>query len=330
MRWLAIVVALLVCPSAAFAACEGQDWRDALAPETLREIRARAAAVPYHEGIAFEAVRGETRLTLFGTVHLTDPRVFVPDEIAARIRAADLLLVEVTQDLFADFERKLAADPMLLFDVEGPGLKSRLAAHEWETLQGAFSAMGVEPDRGDRMRPWFVSLLLELPPCETAAVAAGTRVLDARIEALARDAGVAVSSLDAAPEELLSFFTDMTEEEGLDVLRLSLAAYAEDGSSIVTVVGAWVDEEILVSWEVVRARAAALSGNTASVDYWLDRAYEILVEERNRDWLVTILRLSRDAPRTVIAVGALHLPGEGGLLRLLEREGFAIRRLRVF
>ena len=129
---------------------------------------------------------------------------------------------------------------------------------------------------------------------------------------------------------MLSFFTDLTEEEGLDLLRLSLAAYAEDGSSIVTTVGAWVDEEILVSWEVVHARAANLSGDAASVDHWLDRVQVGLNEARNRDWLTRILKLSRDAPSTVIAVGALHLPGEEGLLRLLKREGFAIRRLAVF
>ena len=164
MRWLALVVALLVFPSAAFAACEGRDWRDELAPETMREIRARAAAVPFHEGIAFEALRGETRLTLFGTVHLTDPRVFVPDEIAARIRAADLLLVEVTRDLFAEFERKLAEDVTLLFNFAGPDLKSRLAAHEWETLQSALSALGVEPEQGNRMRPWFVSFCSRCRP----------------------------------------------------------------------------------------------------------------------------------------------------------------------
>ena len=108
MRGLPFVAALLVLPSAAFAACEGRDWREELTPETMGEVRARASQVPFHEGVVFEAARGETRLTLFGTVHIHDPGVFVPDEIAARIEAADLLLVEVTSDEGADFERRLA------------------------------------------------------------------------------------------------------------------------------------------------------------------------------------------------------------------------------
>ena len=52
MRFVALVAALLVFPFLAFAACEGQDWRAQLAPETMQEIRARLAHLPFHRGIA--------------------------------------------------------------------------------------------------------------------------------------------------------------------------------------------------------------------------------------------------------------------------------------
>ena len=126
MRLVALVSALLAFPSLAFAACEGRDWRTQLAPETVREIRARLAHVPFHRGIAFEAVRGESRLTLFGTVHVYDRGVYVPDAIADRIRSADLVLVEATPEVMASFRQRLAEDYALSFDVSGPRLRSRL------------------------------------------------------------------------------------------------------------------------------------------------------------------------------------------------------------
>lgn len=326
---LAAVCALMLFPSAAFATCDGQDLRDALAPEEIRELRARAAEVAFHEGIAFEALRGEARLTLFGTVHVHDPGVFVPEEIAARIESADFLLVEAPSDVMADFERTLAENLALWYDANGPALKSRLTAREWERLSGAFSALDIEPAFGDRTRPWFAALMLASAPCDLAARAAGAKDLDERAETLARDAGVAVGGLDEDPEQLLSFFSDMSEEEQLDLLRWSLATYVADGGYIVTVIGAWNDEEIALIWELARAYSAALSGDAASVDVWLDRIHGTLIAARNRDWMKTILERSSVARDVVVAVGAMHLPGEDGLVRLLERAGFAIRRLSV-
>ncbi|MDE0379248.1 MAG: TraB/GumN family protein [Rhodospirillales bacterium] len=103
MRIIALAAALLAFPSLAFAACEGQDWRAQLAPEAMQEIRDRLSQVPFHRGIAFEAVRGESRLTLFGTVHVHDPGVHVPDDVAARIRSADLVLLETTPEVLSAY-----------------------------------------------------------------------------------------------------------------------------------------------------------------------------------------------------------------------------------
>ena len=304
--------------------------RETLSPETMRELRARAAALEFHEGIAFEALRSDERLTLFGTIHVTDPGVFVPQEIAERVEEADLLLVEVPSGVMADFDRTLAANLASLFDFGGPGLKSRITAKEWEILGGAFSALNIEPDVGDGMWPWLVSLMLALPPCEMAATLAGGKTLDERVEALARSAGVAVGGLDEEPEELLSFFSGLSEDEQLDLLRSSLAFYALADDFVVTSVSAWNDEEIALVWELTRAYAAPLHADAASMDVWMHRIREILLGARNRNWMTTILERSREVQDVVLAVGAYHLPGEDGLLRLLEREGFAIRRLRVF
>ena len=327
---VAVVGALLLFPSIASAVCEGQDLRETLAPETMRELHDRAAGVAFHEGIAFEALRGEKRLTLFGTVHVADPGVFVPEEIAVRIEGADLLLVELPSDVVADFERTLEANPTLLFDAEGPGLKGRLTADEWETLRDVFADLEIEPEMGDTIRPWLASLMLTASPCEMAAEAVGVRDLDERVEALARAAGVAVGGLDDDPENLLSFFSDSSEEEQLEQLRLSLATYALADDYVVTLVSAWNDEEIALMWELPRVFAVGLHADAASMDVWMDRFRETLVDARNRNWMTAILQRNREAQDVVVAVGALHLPGEYGLLRLLEREGYTIRRLRVF
>ena len=327
MRFIALAAALLLFPSMAFAACEGQDWRAELAPETMREIRARLAQVPFHRGVAFEAVRGESRLTLFGTVHVYDPGAHVPDDIAARIRSADLVLLEATPEAMISFRRALAEDYSLSFDVSGPGLRSRLTPREWAVLLRALLFRGIEAEVVERMRPWFAAAMLEQAPCDTAARAKGGKILDERVEALADEAGVPVRGLDEDAARLLNYFSGLPEDEQLDLLRLTLASYVSDGSQIVTLVRSWQDGEVAAGWEAAHARAAALSGDGTAVKKWFDRLHEVLVAARNRDWMRRLLEWSDAVPHIVVAVGAMHLPGEDGLLRLLERRGYAIRRL---
>ena len=177
-RFLAPIAALLAIPSAVFAACGGEDWRDTLPPETMQEIRAAVADVPFREGIAFEAVHGQSRITLFGTIHSTDPAVFIPAEIAARVRTADLVFVEATAEMVRDLQQHLTSDPSLGFESDGPGLSARLTGAEWEELRKALAAYGVGAKTANRMRPWLASVMLATPLCELAAKASGAETLD--------------------------------------------------------------------------------------------------------------------------------------------------------
>ena len=324
-----LVLGLLVLPSAAFSACEGADLRAALPPETMREIRARIADVPFREGIAFEAVRDEVRLTLFGTVHTSNPLVSITEEIGTRIRQADILFVEMASELEAELQRHLVANPSMMFYPEGSGLKARLTEREWEALTGALSALGVPAESADRMRPGFVSMMLEVPPCEMAALAAGGAPLDRRVEMLARAAGVAVESLDVDFEKILAFFLDGSDEAQLEMLRMSLAL-GDVEDALATSIGAWRDEEPLVVWELVKEWSASLAGDREMAAARYRKLEDSLLTRRNRRWLARLLDRARQVRSSVVAVGVLHLPGERGLVRLLEAEGFAIRRLAVF
>ena len=330
MRRLAAVVAFAIIPSFAFAACQGEDWRKTLPPETMQAIRAGIADVPFSKGIAFEAVRGNTRLTLFGTVHTTHPAVFVPDEVAARIRSADLVFVEMDSETESESQEYLAANPSMMFDLDGPGLSARLTAEEWEVLAEVFSGLGMPSEAADGLRPGFAAMMLEVAPCEMSAVASGVKMFDERVENVAREAGAAVAGLDENAELALAFFLDGSEEEQLELLRLSLMAGAADDDAVATGIGTWIDEEPLVAWHVFRERAASRIGDAEAVARLYRDLHDKLIVTRNEAWLARILSRSAEAQEVVIAVGAMHLPGDRGLLRLLEAEGFAVRRLAVF
>jgi uncharacterized protein YbaP (TraB family) len=57
------------------------------------------------------------------------------------------------------------------------------------------------------------------------------------------------------------------------------------------------------------------------------RTTQVLVVRRNLRWMSRILEIYSQAERPFIAVGAIHLVGPDGLLALLKKEGFQVRRI---
>ncbi|SIT91741.1 TraB/GumN family protein [Pontibacter indicus] len=56
-----------------------------------------------------------------------------------------------------------------------------------------------------------------------------------------------------------------------------------------------------------------------------DMAY--MTDERNKDWMTKLPAIMKEQS-TFIAVGAAHLPGENGLLQLLQRAGYTVKPLQ--
>ena len=48
-----------------------------------------------------------------------------------------------------------------------------------------------------------------------------------------------------------------------------------------------------------------------------------LIDDRNKKWAKQLPAIMKEVP-TFIAVGALHLPGENGILNLLKQQGYTV------
>ena len=332
MRLLIAAALLALSGQSALAACTGRDLIAALPPERAAAIRAASEAVPYHEGLLFQAERGDQRITLIGTYHFPDPRHQATlDRVAPALAAADALFVEAAP---ADEERlakALAADPTLMVDPDGPTLPERLEPAEWDALAQAMSDRGTPGVIAARMRPWYVALMLGVSPCMVRAMAdgSGEQGLDRMLAQEAQAAGVPVRSLEPW-DTIFGLFAGLSPEEELDMIRAGLPAaqYADDYA--VTLTDAYFRGEVWSIWEFGRFDAYANSGlSRQAVDDQLSLVRTRLMDDRNRAWIAPLVQgAKRAGPDGIVAAfGALHLPGEAGVLSLLEDQGFTITRL---
>ncbi|MDO5606794.1 MAG: TraB/GumN family protein [Paracoccus sp. (in: a-proteobacteria)] len=324
--------ALVGAPAA--AQCVGENLIVQMDPADHAELRARTDAVPYHRGLFWRAEKDGAAMTLIGTYHFDHPRhEAIAATFADDIARADALLVEVGPEGYDRLQAEMAANPALIVAASGPTLPERLDAADWQALSGALAERGIPAVVAARMRPWYVSLLLGISPCMMRELAQGGDQLglDWRLVRLANGNDVPIIALEPW-DTAFRMFDGLTPEDEIDMIRYSLPAMHYGDDMTATLADAYADEDVWTIWEFSHIEAYRNSDQSASeVERLTNEVREVLMDRRNRAWIAPLTAAADEAATrgkgVVAAFGALHLPGEDGVLRLLERDGWTIRRI---
>ena len=324
---------LFLATAAGAAECAGRDLIGALPAEQRAELDRAVDDVPYPTGIFWQATRGAAPIESAGTYHFPDPRhEATVARMAPLIAQAGALLVEAGPDEEAALTEKLRRDPSLMVDPTGPTLPERLGPAEWQIVAQAVEERGMPAVMASRLRPWYVAMLLGLSPCmmEQAQDLAARQGLDHRLIDEARDHDVPVLALEPW-DTLFTLFKGMTPAEENDMIRAALPAARLADDYAATALEAYFRGDIRAVWEFGRLDALRNSGlPPGAVDRQVRLAEDRLMTRRNRSWIGPLTRAAEAAAArgkpVVAAFGALHLPGDTGVLRLLEAEGWTITR----
>jgi len=324
-RFIPALIATLLSPAAAGAACEGRDLSAGWAPDFAAAIAADAAATVYGEGRFWEVERDGATSVLFGTIHLSDDQVATPPPgLVERVADARELLVEVTLDEEQRMMRSLLLNPGLILSEEGRRLSNALTTAEFDAVVSLLADYGLDADMAERMAPWYLVVTLSNPACLVYEMATGAKILDRRIEELAAEGGVRVSGLESF-EDVFDLFSTLPYDEQIEMLRASLPTFALAEDYLETTRQMYLRGEIAA----IRAYASAILRRdigTERAEAMEAALFGRLLDTRNARWIET-LEPKLDEGGRVVAVGALHLGGDSGLLRMLEARGFSVRRL---
>lgn len=327
MRLLASCIAFLVlgiAPAAA-AACKGTNILDALArgdPAAHAEIRARAAATPNGEGRFWRIERtGKAASHLFGTFHTDQAVATVPPAVWQALGRARIALFELSAAEQDAMQARLASDRDFAFDETAPPLSRRLDPAGRAVIARALASRGIPLDSAERMQPWMLFSLLALPACHLQAMAAGATSLDSVLADSAKAAGIPQAGLETyeealaafrliPPEQLLAMLlgTSSLLEREEDIFRTNLDLYAAGRLAEIDAFGRWLS-------------TGPGSGADSAALY--DEVMDHLIGARNHAWLAPLEAELVDGG-VFAAVGALHLPGETGVVELLRVRGWTV------
>lgn len=327
MRFLAILILALLAPPA-HAECRGQNLIAEMSPEAQTALRAEAAKYPYGSGNYWQATRGDEVIHLIGTYHFDDPRHAATMAALAPVLAkARTLLVEAGPQEEAALKARMAKSPELLVNTDGPTLPELLSAEDWQHLSQAMTARGIPGFIAAKFRPWYVSVMLGIPPCamDQAATARG---LDGLLLDAAAKAGLKVQALEPY-DTIFGIFDTMSRQDQLDMITTALATESQSEDMAATLADTYFSEEGRLLWEFSRLLALDQPGYTPDrVDAEMAEMETALMSNRNIRWIPVIEAAAQHGP-VLAGFGALHLSGENGVLNLLAKDGFTITRLSL-
>ena len=306
-------------------ACKGSDMIAAMEkddPALLARVRAESAAVENGKGVLWRIEKdGIAPSFLFGTMHLSDPRVVSLGEAAqAAFDASSTVVIETTEVLDpSKMVAAMLANPELTMFTDETTLSSLLSDEDRALVEEALSERGIPLGSVQKMKPWMIASMVSLPACELARKAAGAPVLDVGLAEKAKVDGKALEGLETIAEQLgamASLPLDFHVRGLVDTLRLG----DKVDDVIETMIVLYLNGETGAFWPFFRA---ALPSEDGTGEAGFAAFEEAMVTARNRTMA------ERASPflekgGAFVAVGALHLPGAEGLVELLRAEGYRV------
>lgn len=244
---------------------------------------------------------------LFGTIHSQDRRAtMLPAQLLLALAQSRQLVMEVVPD--RDSYQVFSSS---IFHTNGKRLDSMLDQEIFHKLARILPAYGVAPEQVPYLKPWAAFTLIGRP----RPVRAATQ--DEVLMQFALERGKRVRGLETM-NELVATLEGLSLADQIEILNDTVCNHAH----IIR------DARTLLDLYVARDLSGMMNFNAQPHhdEGVFNRYLQRMVHDRNRRMLERMAGYLR-AGGTVITVGAMHLPGEKGLLSLLEKSGYVVTRV---
>ncbi len=243
---------------------------------------------------------------LLGTIHSEDPRVLeFTEEFLAALNGSAYFAMELVPNL-----PTLARLAEAMHLREGIELASIIGDERFAAVSQALSGYGVPASQVSRMKPWAAMITLSVPVPETGFF------MDFSLSLRASGNGLEVIGLETLDEQL-HFIENMPLEHMLTMLDqavLEIDNVQEIHDQMVTT---YLTQDLSKLSDDTDAQLYELGEDAR--DYFIAEG----ITARNHRMLAALLT-ALESGTVFTAVGALHLPGEDGLINLLRNNGYEL------
>ena len=213
--------------------------------------------------------------------------------------------------------RMTMARAMVLRD--GRTLESILSPELYREAATAGARYGFGPEQLKYFKPWALAMFFSVPQAEFARSAMGEVPLDQWLQNEARARGKAVYALETGDEQI-ALFNELSEADQLAMLESAIKDNARIEALFEDMTARYLARDVGGIYAEMLVQSQSM--NKQLLELFLLR----FNDERNRTMIVRMAeRLAEGG--AFIAIGALHLPGERGLVSLLRNQGYRVEQV---
>ncbi len=257
---------------------------------------------------------GDNVLFLGVTVHLLRPGDYpLPDEFERAYEASTELYFETDIGSMNDLAVQAQMLQQLTYG-DDKSLRSVLNDEAYTALSAYTATAGLPIAMLEKFKPGLLVSTLQVLAFQGMGFT--PQGVDAFFHTRAVGDGKSEGQLETIDEQI-GFIAAMGEGNESEFILISLEELGEIGDVMEEMIGAWRSGD-----------SAALS------DLFVDEMkaespelYDSLQLQRNLKWVPQIEQMLEDQDTEFVLVGAAHIVGENGLLDLLEKKGYEIRKL---
>ncbi len=247
---------------------------------------------------------------LFGTIHIIDAdKYFLPAGTLEAIDKSDIMVFEIDikemEDMSAMFEIMMSA-----FMDDGVTIKDLVSDEDYQLISNHFSEMGVPFMMLERIKPMFLSMMggdIDMDAMQTGEMVS----YELKFGEIAESSGKATAGLESI-EFQMGLFDSIPYEAQAEMLVETIKTGGGDDSQFEQLMEQYLTQD-------VDAMATYISEESEDMQNF----EELLLVKRNENWIPQIAKLSAES-KAFYAVGAGHLGGPKGVIRLLMEEGFTV------
>ena len=281
-----------------------------LALLALTALPVSAWSGSFDRGVLWEISKaGQQRSYLLGTIHSDHASV---TNLPAPVKKALDGSKSFTAELDLNMSSMLQAQMQMLLP-ETQSLQSIIGAQQYRKCVALMASYGVPEVLVDRMKPWAIAAQLNMPKPTTGVF------LDLKLYKMAQQKGLKTYGLETV-EEQMSVFGDMTEQQQKTMLEQAIKDFPGMPGKISTLIRYYVNRDLR---GMQTFSEAEMKRSDPALMEIIDTK---LIKERNHRMVERMQPQLADG-KALVAVGALHLPGEQGILQLLENRGYKVKAL---
>lgn len=241
---------------------------------------------------------------LFGTIHISCDAT-LPEKVKSALGETKQIYLELDMD---DPGLQVAMMQGVMLP-DGETIKKYLKPDEIPVVDNFLKEnVGMGLDMLNTMKPVMLSMMLSVKQLDCPI-----KSLEEELMKAGKEQGENIGGLETVDDQMKALDAVPVAEQVAELLKSAKDNMASDKDEIRNLLAVYKSSDIELMLKLSRE-----SENVTTSKYGDD-----LLVKRNATWIPRISAIAKEMP-TFFGVGAAHLAGETGVIRLLRKEGFRV------